>query len=268
MIIYFMLIRNVNEITAAFTMQRRTIFNVVAITIMFVFATVFSASIIYAQQSSSPPAGSSLSSTTISPELKAKMCDPSNPSLKVVNTTESTICSIPKTVKPPSLSTAIPPTSVVSSTTQQTTKSTTVPVNNPSSRSLSSSTIAPQVNAINQQSRQQTHQPVTISNGTAGQNSTFASISPVATSGKLMYLGYHGANDDSSSKHMGSSDTKKSSSRHISNTNSDSSSRDKASSDIKHIKSTRDSDTHKHDSTRKKLNWSGDNLEGILKGIL
>jgi hypothetical protein len=256
-----MLIRNVNEITAAFTMQRRTIFNVVAITIMFVFATVFSASIIYAQQSSSPPAGSSLSSTTISPELKAKMCDPSNPSLKVVNTTESTICSIPKTVKPPSLSTAIPPTSVVSSTTQQTTKSTTVPVNNPSSRSLSSSTIAPQVNAINQQSRQQTHQPVTISNGTAGQNSTFASISPVATSGKLMYLGYHGANDDSSSKHMGSSDTKKSSSRHISNTNSDSSSRDKASSDIKHIKSTRDSDTHKHDSTRKKL-------EGILKGIL
>ena len=54
----------------------------------------------------------------------------------------------------------------------------------------------------------------------------------------------------------------------ISNTNSDSSSRDKASSDIKHIKSTRDSDTHKHDSTRKKLNGSGDNLEGILKGIL
>ncbi|MFL6433390.1 MAG: hypothetical protein ACJ71O_06640 [Nitrososphaeraceae archaeon] len=96
-----MLIRNVNEITAAFTMQRRTIFNVVAITTMFVFATVFSASIIYAQQSSSPPAGSSLSSTTISPELKAKMCDPSNPSLKVVNTTESTICGIPKTVKPP-----------------------------------------------------------------------------------------------------------------------------------------------------------------------
>ncbi|MFL6345507.1 MAG: hypothetical protein ACJ71A_08695 [Nitrososphaeraceae archaeon] len=79
-------------------MQRRTIFNVVAITTMFVFATVFSASIIYAQQSSSPPAGSSLSSTTISPELKAKMCDPSNPSLKVANTTESTICGIPKTV--------------------------------------------------------------------------------------------------------------------------------------------------------------------------
>jgi hypothetical protein len=76
----------------------------------------------YAQQSSSPtlsasspPTGGSLS-TTISPELKAKMCDPSNPSLKVVNTTESHICGIPKTVKPPSLSSATPPpTSSVSS---------------------------------------------------------------------------------------------------------------------------------------------------------
>jgi hypothetical protein len=40
------------------------------------------------------------------------MCDPSSPSLKVVNTTESRICGIPKTVKPHSLSSAItPPTS-------------------------------------------------------------------------------------------------------------------------------------------------------------
>ncbi|MFL6409755.1 MAG: hypothetical protein ACJ71K_00740, partial [Nitrososphaeraceae archaeon] len=44
------------------------------------------------QSSSSPPApASSPSATTISSELKAKMCDPSNPSLKVVNTTESNI---------------------------------------------------------------------------------------------------------------------------------------------------------------------------------
>jgi len=53
-----------------------------------------------ASQSSSPPApASSPSATTISSELKAKMCDPSNPSLKVVNTTESNICGIPKTIK-------------------------------------------------------------------------------------------------------------------------------------------------------------------------
>ncbi|MFL6318780.1 MAG: hypothetical protein ACJ73C_18880, partial [Nitrososphaeraceae archaeon] len=75
-------------------------------------AILTSTAVVYAQQlssSSSPAAGDSSSlSNTISSELKAKMCDPSNPSLKVVNTTESTICGIPKTVKPPSLSAAMP----------------------------------------------------------------------------------------------------------------------------------------------------------------
>jgi hypothetical protein len=87
----------------------------------------------YAQQSSapavpasSPPIGSSLTNS-LSPELKAKMCDPSNPSLKVVNTTEAHICGIPKTVKP-SLPAATPPTSAVSSSTA----------------------IAPQIKAVNQ----------------------------------------------------------------------------------------------------------------------
>jgi hypothetical protein len=43
----------------------------------------------YAQQSST-------ASTIIYPELKAKMCNPSNPDLKVVNTTEARICGISK----------------------------------------------------------------------------------------------------------------------------------------------------------------------------
>src|SRR5919197_495425 len=84
----------------------------------------------FAQQSPSlsssslPPSGGSGSSSPsnpISSELKAKMYDPSNPSLKVVNTTEARICGIPKTVKP-SLS-ATPPTSAISSSSppQQTT---------------------------------------------------------------------------------------------------------------------------------------------------
>src|SRR5919204_6274995 len=57
----------------------------------------------YAQQSSPPPSASVGSSpnTTISPEIKAKLCNPSNPALKVVNTTEARICGISKTVKPP-----------------------------------------------------------------------------------------------------------------------------------------------------------------------
>jgi hypothetical protein len=44
------------------------------------------------------------------------MCDPSNPDLKVVNTTESGICGIAKTVKPPLLSAAAtPPQTTISS---------------------------------------------------------------------------------------------------------------------------------------------------------
>ncbi|MFL6383699.1 MAG: hypothetical protein ACJ712_01860, partial [Nitrososphaeraceae archaeon] len=85
---------------------------------------------VFAQQlplSSPPAAGSSnsLSTPTISAELKSKICDPSNPSLKVVNTTEARICGIPKTVKPPIASAATPQTTPVvssspSSPTQQT----------------------------------------------------------------------------------------------------------------------------------------------------
>ena len=73
----------------------------------------------YAQQSSSSSAADI--SSTVSPQVKAIICDPSNPSLKIVNTTEAHICGIPKTVKP-SLSSSTPPTPALSSTTQQTTK--------------------------------------------------------------------------------------------------------------------------------------------------
>jgi hypothetical protein len=64
---------------------------------------------IYAQ---SPPTGGFASNPTSS-ELKSIMCDPLNPDLKVVNTTEARVCGIPKTVKP-SLS-AAPEISTVSS---------------------------------------------------------------------------------------------------------------------------------------------------------
>jgi hypothetical protein len=70
-----------------------------------VFA-IWSNTHVFAQQlpslssSASPAAGnrssSSLPSNAISSELKEKVCDPSNPSLKFVNTTESRICGIPK----------------------------------------------------------------------------------------------------------------------------------------------------------------------------
>jgi hypothetical protein len=232
----------------------------------------------YAQQQLSPSLAADSSSSnstsvsnTISPELKAKMCDPSNPSLKVVNTTESRICGIPKTVKPHSLSSAVtPPTSAAVSLPpqQQTTitkptttapsvdsappkqqqqiattnknnntntsllptggasRATISPVSNPSNKSLSSSSqssaIAPQIKAVNQQHKQHTlTPPITLINGTkgtnstAGQNYTFATSSPAATSDKPLYLGYHdtttttsSAHGNSGSKHNDNTDSK------------------------------------------------------------
>ena len=44
--------------------------------------------------------------TSLTPEQKAAICNPNNPKLKVVNTTESKICGIPVTVKPPTNATS------------------------------------------------------------------------------------------------------------------------------------------------------------------
>src|ERR671933_2580196 len=38
---------------------------------------------------------------TLTPQQKAAICNPNNPKLNFVNTTESHICSIPKTIKSP-----------------------------------------------------------------------------------------------------------------------------------------------------------------------
>ena len=229
---------------------------------------------------SSPAAGnrsSSSSSNPISPGLKAKMCDPSNPGLKVVNTTESRIYGIPKTVKPLLLSSAAPtpPTSAESSSIspsqQQTTTTkptaanitapkqqqvktsnnttnaisrptgsptgTTIasvshPIANASSSSSSSSSIAPQIKAVNQQLPRTPSPTTTPINGTAGQNDAFAATPPMVASGKLMYLGYHGGdstltNGDSSPNDKSSSDSKPSSTPHITSTPTDNDSKEK-----------------------------------------
>jgi hypothetical protein len=60
------------------------------------------------------PATGGFASKSISPELKSIMCDPSNPDLKVVNTTEARMCGIPKTVKP-DLPSATPQSSPIAS---------------------------------------------------------------------------------------------------------------------------------------------------------
>jgi hypothetical protein len=178
---------------------------------------------VYAQQSSSssptlsPPTGNSVSKP-ISSELKTKMCDPSNPDLKVVNTTEARICGIPKTVKPSLPST--PPTSAVSSSppsTQQQTITTkpavaapkqqqikavnnthanatsrpadasgpgitiTPVIHHATNASSSPSGIAPQIKAVNLQLQKQP--PIKGINGTTGINSTVAA--PINSIGPL-----------------------------------------------------------------------------------
>ena len=52
----------------------------------------------------------SLTNKTVSPELKSEMCDPNNPKLRFVNTTESNICGVPKTIKNVTSTTSITPT--------------------------------------------------------------------------------------------------------------------------------------------------------------
>ncbi len=244
---------------------------------------------VYAQQSSAATplsTANSPSTTTISPELKAKMCDPNNPSLKVVNTTEARICGIQKTVKPPSLPAPTPLTSAVSSPTEsksspltaslaapkqqkiiasnnnnaitpaasqlakqtvagKETAASVAPVRNISNKSLSSSssTIAPQVNAITKQQQQQ--QLLTVSNVTAGQNHTFAATSPAVTPGKLIYLGYQGSSaslKDKHSSHIKSSSHNDDDSKSSSNIENDISSVIVKSFNFKHSKHSDSSD--------------------------
>jgi hypothetical protein len=193
-------------------------------------ATLTSTFTVNAQQLSSSPSSSIPRTTTVSENVKSEMCDPSSPSLKVVNTTEARICNIPKTVKDPTTtaasttpteSTATTPASSSSSPKQQQQIATTnnnnvisqsnspaigastTPTNSVSNKSppapISSSTpattIAPQAGSeiVQNPINQQQQPPIiaAVSNGTDAQNTALASISPTLNSDKLMYLGYH-----------------------------------------------------------------------------
>ena len=239
------------------------------------------------------------SSSTISPQVKAIMCDPSNPSLKVVNTTEAHVCGIPKTVKPSLSSSTLPPSAVSSTTTttQQTTKPSVTPskqqeitttsnnvaektriapISNPTTRQLSSTdaTIAPR--AINQQQQQQQEQqpqpqilPLTAtSNNTIALNNTLATASPLLAPGKLTFLGFHGSDsssrsdngDGSSSSHGSGSNVK-----HKSDTKSTHS--HSTSSSSSHAKSSSQSD-HGSKSSSSAGSSIGDKVRSIIRHAL
>jgi hypothetical protein len=250
-----------------------------SILVSILLSAIWSHANVYAQQISSSSGGGT---STLSSELKAKMCDPSNPSLKVVNTTESNVCGIPKTVKPSLAST--PPTSAVSSPTASTINPTSTtsmavpppkqqqitntsnksnnaakgpaitPISKSNSRSLLvAPTIAPQTSQQEQLQQPQPPLLLTKSNNTAMLNYTFTSTFPAVTPGKLVYLGYH---DDISDNSLA---VKKSTAKSDHST-SDSDSKDKRNSDTNPHSSTAkksNSDTNPHSSTAKKSNSDG-----------
>ena len=92
-------------------------------------ATLASTITVNAQQLSSSSPSSSIARTSALPEnVKSDMCDPGNPSLKVVNTTEARVCGIPKTVKnPTTTATAVSTTSASPSASPETTRATPAP---------------------------------------------------------------------------------------------------------------------------------------------
>ena len=157
-----------------------------------VFA-IWSNTRVFAQQlpslsSSAPPAGnrsdsSSSASNPISPQLKAKICDPSNPSLKVVNTTESRICGIPKTIKPSLLSSAATPpiSSAVSSSSPSPSPQTTITTTKPTTLATNAATSTPkqqqQIAATNKNNN------INASSRSTTNSAAGATIAPVSNAG-------------------------------------------------------------------------------------
>src|ERR687885_215522 len=95
-------------------------------------ATLANTFTVNAQQLFSSPSSSVPRTTTVSENQKSEMCDPSNPSLKVVNTTEARICNIPKTVKDPTAA-ATPVSTTPSPSTTPTVSTPTTPASGSSS---------------------------------------------------------------------------------------------------------------------------------------
>ena len=77
--------------------------NKISLNIIVIVSTIFAATIIIVALTGFAKFGTAqgqADSTSLTSDQKAAMCDPSNPKLNFVNTTESHICGIPKTVKP------------------------------------------------------------------------------------------------------------------------------------------------------------------------
>jgi hypothetical protein len=68
-----------------------------------------------APSSPAPSSPAPTNKTALPPAIKAKICDPNNPKLAFVNTTESNICGLPKSIKNVTTTTPTTPTPTPSS---------------------------------------------------------------------------------------------------------------------------------------------------------
>jgi hypothetical protein len=101
---------------------RMTVSKVIVVAFVTAIITLFGSGIFNMTQAQTPSAPSSPSptsptptkpsptNTTISPAIKSKICDPNNPKLAFVNTTESNICGLPKSIKNITTTTTATPT--------------------------------------------------------------------------------------------------------------------------------------------------------------
>jgi hypothetical protein len=264
------------------------IFAVFSVLVSVLFFGIWSNIDVYAQQPSSPPSASS--TTTISSDVKAKMCDPSSPNLKVVNTTEARICGIAKTVKPPTLAATPPTTSPVSSSKQQqqptkitkttpesvaniaapkqnqiastndnnavsrssatATGATITPVGNLSNKSLSSQSII--APQINAISKQQTQQPQLLTTISNGTELQNYTFSSISPVVPPGELMYLGYHGGFTGK--SSSNTKSDSSSNSHDNNRDSSSKHTDNTKAESSKHSSDGDTRDSSTVKKKTN--------------
>jgi cell division protein FtsI/penicillin-binding protein 2 len=84
---------------------RMTVSKAIVVAFIIAIITLFGSGVFNITQAQTPSAPSSPSpspsptKTALPPAIKAKICDPNNPKLAFVNTTESNICGLPKSIK-------------------------------------------------------------------------------------------------------------------------------------------------------------------------
>ena len=97
---------------------RMTVSKAIVVAFVTVIITLFGSGVFNITQAQTPSAPSSpapsspapTNKTALPPAIKAKICDPNNPKLAFVNTTESNICGLPKSIKNVTTTTPTTPT--------------------------------------------------------------------------------------------------------------------------------------------------------------